>query len=147
MKLKLLFSKVWVILPFMSLTSCITHNVVFIPVESNHLDSSFAGRVRTQDFSFECFAPYYRDDELVIVNYINWNTQHIKINHQFPTVFDNGDTITLRKIENRFIYKDIKKVKELKLHLKYSIANDDEVNVIEDEFLLRRKKNYFFTIH
>jgi hypothetical protein len=137
-----------------SLHSCITYNIIFVPESPENVSSSDEDLIRAKDFEFKCFVPYYNRDELIIINHIDWETQNIKIDYQYPVIYLKQDSIKLDRLDNKknFFYKDIEDVNiedvnKMALYLKYTIIDNGGQRTVSERFLLKRKKKYFFTTH
>jgi len=130
-----------------------THSFFPIGISRSELRKNH-GEIKAKYFFFDCYSPFYVDDnELqVSINLGNADSlKHIKIIRITPYVLLEKDSlINLGYKGGVNVFKSkksIKKTNRLNLTLQYSVIENRKVDTITERFTLKKKRSCQFAVH
>lgn len=130
-----------------------THSFLPIGISRSELRKNH-GEIKAKYFYFDCYSPFYADDnELqVSINLVNADSlKHIKIIQIVPYILAEKDSlISLGYKGGVNVFKSkksIKKTNRLNFTMQYSVVENRKVDTITERFILKRKRSCHFAVH
>ncbi|MFC6997362.1 hypothetical protein [Rufibacter roseus] len=125
-------------------SSCLVSNHEFIPITAK---SKAEPIVQGDGYAFECYAPAYLEDRLIIEFKSQFQKNGVRIKEVVPHLPDKKSQPQAVSTKPYYFHiQDVKKAKRLTVVVAYFAVEGDSVTV-KQTHELRKVKDRYFTIH